>query len=146
MLECSMRSFPLISNQQDKDGNTPLKLAQNASYFSHNEVANQIANHIMRKGLHLSNSINNSPSSSKYVNTRYNPKERYASFEDETTMDSNMMDKSNRSGNNLHHAMANMVSFGDLLEDEERETESINTGDRGREVRDSVEISFGRDR
>lgn len=82
------------------------------------------------------------------MNTRYNPKERYASFEDESTaMDSNMMmDKSNRSGNNLHHATANMVSFGDLLEDEEREAESINTGDRGREVRDSVEISFGRDR
>jgi len=137
-----------MANAKDKDGNTPLKLAQNASYSSHNEVANQIANHIMRKGLHLSNSINNSPSSSKYVNTRYNPKERYASFEDESTaMDSNMMmDKSNRSGNNLHHATANMVSFGDLLEDEEREAESINTGDRGREVRDSVEISFGRDR
>ncbi|KAL3791715.1 hypothetical protein ACHAWO_006277 [Cyclotella atomus] len=161
-------------NAKDNDGNTPLKLAQNATYPSHNEVAQQIANHIMRKGLHLTNSINSNPASGgKYVNAstqkmmRYNSPlssknyNGYSSF-DELTMDSNMvgLDKSDRITtnnsttavdppavgrvglSNVRHGHAPaMVSFGDLLEDEEREENAV--GDQSREVRESIEISLG---
>jgi hypothetical protein len=128
----------------------------------------------MRKGLHLTNSINSNPASGgKYVNAstqkmiRYNSPlssknyNGYSSF-DELTMDSNMvgLDKSDRITtnnsttavdppavgrvglSNVRHGHAPaMVSFGDLLEDEEREENAV--GDQSREVRESIEISLG---
>lgn len=134
------------SQLQDKDGNTPLKLAQNASYPNHTEVANQIANHIMRKGLHLSNSIGSSPKYSLHHNNQHkNSAERYASFEDDITMDTNMqqMDLTARKNHGYSNAM---VSFGDLLEEEEErmDTSGDNGGsDKGGEVRDNIEYSLG---
>jgi hypothetical protein len=172
-------TFLSLNQPQDKDGNTPLKLAQNATYPSHNEVAQQIANHIMRKGLHLTNSIHGSNGKYHNVNTstsqkinnggRYNSPARnnnynttgyiHSSF-DELTMDSNLdkSDTANRNhradppgmgrGASIRHGHAPaMVSFGDLLEDEEREesANAVGGGDdeQGREVRESIEISLG---
>jgi len=164
-----------VKHLQDKDGNTPLKLAQNASYPNHHEVAQQIASFIMKKGLHLNHtSITSSAAADKYVCTsplnkvqtmsngtnkfRYNsPLLMRQSFDEELTMDSNMMglDKSDRHGmdpsgrinvvSSTPGRNHNMVSFGDLLEDEEREENNEMNGNHvgGEEVRESIEISLG---
>eukprot|EP00804_Cyclotella_cryptica_P004135 CCRYP_016861-RA/>CCRYP_016861-RA protein AED:0.01 eAED:0.01 QI:186/1/1/1/1/1/3/192/1437 len=135
-----------LANTRDKDGNTPLKLAQNASYPKHTEVANQIANHIMRKGLHLSNSLGNSPKYSLHQNSQHkNNAERYASFEDDITMDTNMqqMDLTARKNHGYSNAL---VSFGDLLEEEEERLDTSRhdgRSDKGGEVRDNIEFSLG---
>lgn len=84
----------------------------------------------------------NSNNNKKYNGQRYNSSPRYnnSSF-DELTMDSNMVAMEKTTSSQYHHSQ--MVSFGDLLEDEEREEGEQNEG-RGRgEVRESVEISLG---
>ena len=91
---------------------------------------------------------------------RYNSPLLRQSFDEELTMDSNMMglDKSDRHGmdpsgrinvTSLSTSTGrnhNMVSFGDLLEDEEREENNEIHGNHvggGEEVRESIEISLG---
>ena len=100
----------------------------------------------MRKGLNLGNSINSSPAN-QYKNIRYsnNTSERNSSF-DELTMDSNMMALDKQYNGGVNDRNCTLLSFGDMLEDEEREEEgtTIESGsDSKREVGESIEVILG---